>query len=189
MPGKREIKAREFVVDLRSRMSERELMEKYGLTDEELGIVFRKLIAAKAIQPSEVNAEPVPAAKMPYPEMASDFRISLREQLDFPLPVYEKDFPETRGLVKDVSSKGLGVRGIEVGVGDVKTLVIPAHELFHVNPIEVDATCRWVAQKGISGDVEAGFEIINVLSGSLEELQMLIRSLPLEDRVAMRKKF
>jgi len=52
----------------------------------------------------------------------------------------------------------------------------------------VEAKCRWVAKKGISGDLEAGFEIVKVLSGSLEELQILIRSLPLEDRMAMRKK-
>jgi hypothetical protein len=187
--AKREIKASDFVADLRSGMNERELMEKYGLTNKELEIVFGKLIAAKAIKPSEVKMEPLPSSKTPYPEMPSDFRLSFREQLDFPLPVYEKDFPELRGLVRDVSNKGLGVRGIEVGVGEVKRLVIPAHELFHVNPIEVDATCRWVAQKGISGDLESGFEIIEVLSGSLEDLQMLIRSLPLEDRVAMRKKF
>lgn len=189
MPGKREIKAREFVADLRSGMNEQELMRKYGLNTKELEIVFSKLIAAKAIKQSEVKGEVAPAAKMAYPEMPSDFRISLREQLDFPLPIYEKDFPESRGLVKDVSNTGLGVRGIEVAVGEVKTLVIPAHELFHVNPIEVEAVCRWVAQKGLSGDLVAGFEILQVLGGSLEDLQILIRSLPLEDRVAMRKKF
>jgi len=163
-------------------------MEKYKITIKELEMVFKKLIEVKAIKPSEVKAQSAPAEQLHYPEMHSDFRISLREQLDFPLPVYEKDFPETRGLVKDVSSTGLGMKGIEVGVGEVKTLVIPAHELFHVNQIEVEAKCRWVAKKGISGDLEAGFEIVKVLSGSLEELQMLIRSLPLEDRVAMRKK-
>jgi hypothetical protein len=46
-----------------------------------------------------------------------------------------------------------------------------------------------MTKKGLSGDLDAGFEIMDVLSGSLEELEMLIRSLPLEDRAAMRKKF
>jgi len=164
-------------------------MEKYKLSERELGVIFSKLVDAKAIKPSEFNERSAPANEAPYPDMPSDFRISIRDELDFPLPVYEKDLPEDRGLVKDVSPTGLGVKGIEADVGEIKTLVIPAHELFHVNSIEVEAQCRWVARDGISGVFSAGFEIISVISGSLEELQIMIRSIPLEDRVAMRKKY
>jgi hypothetical protein len=188
MSPKREIKARDFVADLRSGLSDRDLMEKYELTVKDLEVVFRKLIQAKAIGPSERKGTSAQPDDTPYPEMPSDFRISVREQLDFPLPVYEKDFPETRGLVRDVSATGVGTKGIEVEVGDVKILIIPAHELFHVNPVEVEAKCCWSKEEGIHGDCIAGFEIVNVLEGSLEDLQMMIRSIPLEDRVAMRKK-
>ncbi|MBI4966405.1 MAG: hypothetical protein HY913_24205 [Desulfomonile tiedjei] len=189
MSPKREISARDFVADLRfSGFSNRQLMEKYRLTERELEFIFKKLVAVKAINPSELNERSAPADPALYPEMPSDFRISIRDELDFPLPVYEKDFPDERGLVLNVSTMGLGVKGIEASVGEIKTLVIPAHELFHINLIEVEGQCRWATRESLSGVFSAGFEIINVVSGSLEELQMMIRSIPLEDRVAMRKK-
>jgi len=188
VPTTKSISAREFLRDLRAGMTDEELAAKYQLTPAKLVIVFNKLLEANALSTAELEDRRLGRERGPYPEMPSDFRISVRERLDFPLAIYEKDFPETRGVVRDISEKGIGARGIESKVGDTKTLVIPAHELFHVNLLEVEAVCRWTTTEGLSGESVGGFEIIRVIQGDMEELQMLIRSLPLEDRVAMRKK-
>jgi hypothetical protein len=169
-------------------MTDDELAQKYQLTPGKLEFIFNKLLEAKAISAAEIEDRRGGRARGPYPEMPSDFRISVREKLDFPLAVYEKDMPDIRGLLRDISEQGVGVKGIEAAVGDQKTLIIPAHELFHINPIEIEVICRWVATEGSYGDPVGGFEIVNLIEGSMEDLQMLIRTLPLEDRIAMRKK-
>jgi len=169
-------------------MTDDELAAKYQLTPGKLEKVFNKLLEAKVLSAAELEDRGLGPERSPYPEMPSDFRITVRERLDFPLAIYEKDIPEIRGVVRDLSERGIGARGIESTVGDIKTLVIPAHELFHVNQLEVEAVCRWTTTEGLSGESVGGFEIVKVIHGDMEELQMLIRSLPLEDRVAMRKK-
>lgn len=188
MTAPRQISARDFVRDFRSGMSDRQLASKYQLTPDKLERVYGKLLEAKAITAEELEAHRKKPPSCPYPQIKSDFRIAGRDKLDFPLPVYEKSDPEIRGFVLDVSVKGLRVKGIEAAVGETKTLVIPAHEVFHVNAIEMEAVCRWATTEGLSREPMAGFEILNLIQGDMEELQMLIRSLPLEDRVAMRKK-
>lgn len=188
MPTSKHISAKEFVSDFRAGMTDDQLAEKYQLTPGNLETVFKKLLEAKAISSAEIEDRRLGRESGPYPEMPSDFRIAIREKLDFPLAIYEKDFPEIRGFVRDISDKGIGVRGVEAAVGDSKTLVIPAHELFHVNQVEIEAICRWMTTESLSGDMVGGFEITDVIQGNMEELQLLIRSLSLEDRVAMRKK-
>jgi hypothetical protein len=169
-------------------MTDEQLAEKYELSSVKLEKIFIKLVEAKALSAFELAARCSGKPSCSYPEIKSNFRVVVREKLDFPLAVFEKDFPETRGLVLDVSTKGVGVKGLDASVGEKKFLIIPAHEVFHVGTIEMEAVCRWTSTVGIESEILAGFEILNLFQGDMEELQMLIRSLPLEDRVAMRKK-
>jgi hypothetical protein len=52
--SKRKIKAKPFVRDLRNGMGDRELMEKYTLSETQLHKVFRKLVDAGAIDEMEL---------------------------------------------------------------------------------------------------------------------------------------
>ncbi len=51
---KRKIKAKLFVKDLRDGMGDRELMEKYSLSADQLRVIFRKLVDAGAINEMEL---------------------------------------------------------------------------------------------------------------------------------------
>ncbi len=51
---KRKIRAKEFVRDLRNGMSDRQLMEKYALSAEQLRSVFRKLVDRGAVDEMEL---------------------------------------------------------------------------------------------------------------------------------------
>jgi hypothetical protein len=188
MPAARQINAKDFVHDFRSGMTDRQLAEKYRLSPDKLEKVYNKLLEAKAISAAELAGRCVGRPSSPYPQIKSNFRVAVREKLDFPLAIYEKDAPDSRGFVLDVSVRGVGVTGIEAVEGETKILIIPAHEIFHINSIEMEAICRWATAGSMSQEPRGGFEILNLIQGDMEELQMLIRSLPLEDRVAMRKK-
>ncbi len=51
---KRKIKAKSFVSDLRNGMGDRELMEKYSLSENQLPKVFQKLVDAGALEEMEL---------------------------------------------------------------------------------------------------------------------------------------
>ena len=51
---KRKIRAKEFVRDLRNGMGDRQFMEKYALSGDQLRSVFRKLVDSGAIDEMEI---------------------------------------------------------------------------------------------------------------------------------------
>lgn len=59
MATKRTINAKEIVNDIRSRMTDVQLMAKYTLSERGLESVLRKLLEAKLITTSEFNWRPV----------------------------------------------------------------------------------------------------------------------------------
>jgi len=185
MPPVREISGKWFLKDMRSGMSDHELMDKYRLTEKGLAGVFDKLLELKAITLSELQA------RSPFydePFIPGEFRVTPREDLDFPLPVYDKATPRIKGLVHDITENGVGVRGIPTRVDQLRTFVIPVHEFFRSEPVVFQAKCRWVKEDDDARRFAAGFEFVTVLAGSMEELRSLIRALTLEDRQALRRK-
>ncbi len=59
MATKRTIKAEEIVKDIRSRMTDNQLMAKYALSQRDLESVMKKLLEAKLITASEFNWRPL----------------------------------------------------------------------------------------------------------------------------------
>ena len=112
----------------------------------------------------------------------NDIRALQRDKVEFPLPIYERDKPESRGTISDITVMGVGIKGFETEVGDVRQFVIPADEFFQVNPVEFKARCRWVKRDESDGECVSGFEIMKVSKGSLAGLRRLIQGLTLSDR-------
>jgi len=143
--AKKTIKAVAVVRDIRSGMTDVALREKYRLTPTGLETVFRKLLEAGLIVPEDLQRRPqVGTDRVPEESV----RIFDRKKLDLPLTIYERDNPDVRGVILDMSERGVGVRGLEASVGDVKTFVIAADEFFEVDPTEFEAVCRWVGGEG-----------------------------------------
>ena len=175
----RRIHARSFVDDMRSGMSDSALMEKYKLTAKGLHSAFRKLVAANVLKPSELVGR--------HPEYdetieVNDIRALHRDKVEFPLPIYQSDNPGVRGIIGDISVKGVGIRGFETDVGDIRQFVIPADEFFQVHRIEFKARCRWVKREDSDGECISGFEIMKVSKGNLAGLRRLIQGLTLSER-------
>ncbi len=176
---RRKIPARTFVGDLRAGMTDSALMEKYKLTARGLHSAFRKLVAAHVVQASELVGR-----HSEYDETidVNDVRALHRDKLDFPLPIYQSDDPDARGIVSDISVMGVGIRGFETEVGAILQFVIPAEEFFQVNSVEFKARCRWVKREDSEERCISGFEIMKVSKGSLAGLRRLIQGLTLSER-------
>ncbi len=175
MARKGEVRKQDFLIDLRSGMSDRELMKKYKLTPRGLGTVFRNLVNANVIGFAELISRP--GGQVSLPEVIAEYRIRSRKKLEFLLPIADSSQPENTGLLYDVTDDGVGVRGMTARVGDIITLIIPADDYFRAEPIIFEGVCRWVEEDKDRWESGAGFRVLRVLRGSLEELQEIIRDL------------
>jgi hypothetical protein len=175
MPPKREIKAKDFVNDIRTGMSDSQLRSKYNLSAKGLQSAFAKLLEAKAIRTSEVFGRV--SVEDDTVAIAST-RLLPRDELEFPVPIYlcEGTQPTVRGTIKDITKKGLKVSGIEAKVDELKLFAIPSDKFSHVEPFAFRARCRW-----IDGDGCAGFQITQISKRGEGELQKLIRFLTLRE--------
>jgi hypothetical protein len=175
MSPKREIKAKDFVNDIRSGLSDSEIRSKYNLSAKGLQSAFRKLLESKAIRTSElfgrVSLEDDTVA-------IASTRLLPRDELEFPVPIYlcEGTQPTVRGIIKDITEKGFKICGIESKVDEVKLFAIPSDKFSQVEPFAFRAKCRW-----IDGDGCAGFEITQISERGERELQKLIRFLTLRE--------
>jgi len=178
MAQKTKIKAKEVINDIRGGMTDSELMDKYALSAKGLQSLFRKLEAIKAIKPSELYG------RFPSVDDSVDvdqFRRELREYLELSLPIYEVGRPETIGSVRDISTRGVGARGIKASPGDVKTLVINPENLFAIDSFSFEAVCRWARRDGPNRDYVGAFEIIVISGDNEKRLRDLVSKISLKD--------
>jgi len=167
------IKAGDVVRDIRSGMSDWQLMEKYEISATGIQQLFKQLLEAKAVRPSELQGRnPL------YKDSVTldDLRSSARDYVDHPLAIHEYDRPDNNGIICDVSDNGLRIKGVSVRIGEVKTFVIPADELFVISPIVLEATCNWVRREGRGENLYSGFNIGQVSSGNWGDLRTFVQS-------------
>ena len=177
--ARRVIKAKEIVADIRARLTDFELMEKYQVTLEGLHKVFDQLVKAGALRPEELEE------RTPFfddPANRSKTRAFPRKQVDVPLPIYDSHDSAAKGIVKDLSEKGIRIEGITAMVGESKTFLIPADIFPDVDPIGFEAKCRWVEKKGADkGLCITGFEITGISDDSSRKLRKLIEKLSFQE--------
>ena len=172
MTHKGSVRKEDFLKDLRSGMADHELMAKYKLTPRGLGTLFRNLVNAELISFTELIR--ISTGQLNLPEVVAEYRTRSRKEVEFLLPISDSEQPENTGFVYDVADDGVGTRGLRAQVGEMKTLVIPADDYFHVEPIVFRGICRWVDEKPDRWESGSGFSVATVLRGSLSELQDMI---------------
>jgi hypothetical protein len=172
MSSKRQINGRDFVNDIRTGLSDTELMQKYGLSARGLQSIFGKLIDAKAIDPAEIYE------RSAFGDSTVDVEVihlSLRGHPSFTPSIYEAVNPEVIGTVRKITEKQLEVVGIEAGFDETKTLIIMIGRHMKVEPVFLKAKCRWCRKEPPGGQHVAGFEITSISEDNLRELKKLIR--------------
>ncbi len=174
MGEKRAINGKEFVADIRSGMTDSDLMKKYLLTNTGIQKVFRKLIGLKMLTEEEIDGRPQ-TDQQAAPQAAA--RRFPRYRLNFDLPVFDQDRPLTVGTVRDITEKGVGVDGISAKEGERKILVVGPALRYEIPQFALEAVCRWTRDEKPKGGSRAGFEVIALSERSLEGLRKLISRL------------
>lgn len=174
--ARRKISAREIVADIASGMSESDLMVKYGLSQNRLQRVCKKLLQARDRSRTELKEEiTIDGTTM----VEANVRMTQRHYPDFDLPIYEASSPEIQGRVRDITEEGVGVFGIEASVYQVKYFVVLGDPFGEVEPFEFVAECRW--SRVLDGDngQSSGFRIVRIVDQDLRKLRKLIQLITL----------
>jgi hypothetical protein len=178
MSTKRKISAKEIVADIRSGVTNAQLMKKYQLSAHGLQGILEKLVNAEALLEIELAGRETPSAVTSV-SSGSSLRDAARSYVMFRLPVYDLDDLTVEGHVHDISETGLLVMGLEAKVGDNKSLLIQADEFADVYPFTFDAVCRRVEKSEDEEEQTAAFEITSISEVGHVELRKLCQFLGL----------
>jgi hypothetical protein len=180
MSATRTIKAKKIVADIRAGLSDTELMDKYGLSAQELRRVVERLRQAGRIRAVEFEQRSAGADNHGH---KSGTRGISRSYLRIPLNITSLHDRAHRGLVTDLSVKGFRTRGMASRVGSQDTFLIHCSELTDAEDIEVRATCKWCHAEASEKNLhEAGYRIDGVSETGAFEIEKLIRLLSIGDR-------
>lgn len=175
--GRLEIKA--IVADIRARATDFELCHKYDLSLEELPDVFQKLVGLGALRADELKER---TAFYDEPLHRSLTRRFPRTLLGLRLPVYDPDDPARKGLVRDLSERGLRVASLKQDIDLAKRFVICGDRFADIRLFDIGVECRWTNKKEQSRKYFlAGFEITSISSRARAELRKLLLHVRLTD--------
>ncbi len=172
MTPKRRIRAVDVIRDIRSGMSAAELMAKYRFSSRGLHVLFRKLLEAKAMTKAELEGQP---ALYQVGDDVRGIRRSIRRKTIFTVHVYDAGNPSARGIVKDISERGLCVEGVESSIGEVKSFIVRTGFFGSGATAVFTAKCRWVSKPDAPGRKQvAGYEITSISTLDSAELRKLV---------------
>ena len=169
--GKRKINAKSVIKDIKEGLDDIGLREKYRLSSEALHKVFRELVKNKKISQAELDY------RNQLTKVATDVE-DLRElPRNYPalsVMVYDETDVQQKGVVRDITTEGIGVIGIEAEIGDKRTFVIDMGKLTDFDKFEFEAECRWVKRANLDDQCIAGFHITKISDQSRRNLTDLI---------------
>jgi PilZ domain len=173
MSPRKQIKAKELAKDIRSRMSDFEVMAKYELSLNELQRVLEELVEAEVMRPGELHER---GSFYDDPANRRLTRGTPRIFVGSPIPIIDTNNPSAKCFLRNVSTHGIRVAGIEVSAGDIKTFSIPGEALPGVSTFQFEAKCRWVEERGTDQRYfVAGFQITAISEQAEKRLFDLIR--------------
>jgi uncharacterized protein (DUF433 family) len=175
--GRLEIKA--IVTDIRARATDFELCHKYDLSLEDLPAVFDKLVGLGVLRADELKER---TAFYDEPQHRSLTRRFPRTLLGLELPIYDPDDPARKGLVRDLSERGLRVASLRPDIDLAKRFVISGDRFANVRPFDIGVECRWINKTEPSKKYFlAGFEITLISEHAQAELRKLLLHVRLTD--------
>jgi hypothetical protein len=165
------ISTRQIVADIQSGLDDDQLMAKYDLPRKLFQRLLQRLVVEKIIGHQDLYER---SATYRY---ISDILLSRshpRVYIPMALRVY-RDGNSQRGLVRDISEKGIRVAGIQANPGQTVSLSIPMKEVPPIGPVRLEAICRWSERKGEDNKVVvSGFEITTISEVARDGLLQLM---------------
>lgn len=172
MAAKVVIKAGDLVKDIRAGLTEAQIMEKYKLSPIGIQSAFNKLVEAGVMAAGEVYGR---SEGLVDTVAIDQVRGESREYIEVILQICEVSNPHIKGSIRDISERGVGVRGIEAERDDKKTFLLSLDRFFSIGPLVFEAVCKWSRRDEESEDCIAGFEITKIDEQTLLELRELLR--------------
>ncbi len=175
---KRKISEKSVREDIRSGLSETELMAKHHLSPIGLQNLFRKLVEARSFKHQDLYNRFVS-----YRKKTDQLKRRKTRRAELSLPLSVHDVGSTSfGIVRDISLTGLRVAGIKYKVGDVTTFQLPIDVLMNADPLLLIAKCQWVSEKGNQRKYfVAGFELVDLSPADQKVLSEFINLLILSN--------
>jgi hypothetical protein len=173
MPSVDNIKGRDILNDIRSRMTDEDLMEKYEMSFQALQGTFGQLWSRGLISRNELGSRSIENAKR------ETTTVTARLPKDYPVvqvPICDAVRPEAQGVIRDLTEEGIGIIGIKARLDEIKTLAILAGNSRLSDKIVIEAKCRWV-KKDSEGEYVCGFRITNITKENLGKLRRIIHEL------------
>lgn len=164
----RKISASELAADVRSGMSDADLMRKYEFSPRGLRSAFTKLLDGQIIEISHLKGR---LKQFESPIIVEGARAYPRVTLDTLIPVYE-----VVGKIVNICENGFRITGIRAQEGELRSFILPLDDLFIAQRIFVRARCAWANDEG-----DAGFEIMEISKSHLRELKRVIQSLSFDE--------
>jgi hypothetical protein len=170
--AKRSIDTKDIVADIRSAVTDVQLMEKYKLSSRGLQRVFTKLVDSGLVMSADLSGRSIS-----YHDSVTlkNVRGPIRALPILSVGIHERINPQIIGRIRDLSEVGVGVRGLEAMVGESKSLVVVPDEFLDIEPFSFEAKCRWSRTGDQNKICNAGFEITDISEGSFIQLQELLQ--------------
>jgi len=173
MPSRPAIKARDIVKDIRSGMSDAELLTKHDLSCAGLDEVLRQLVEHKVI--SRIELDSLRSAQEQFSDVI-DFRETERTKPGYDIPVYDAQTPNAQGTLLDLSTKGVQISGIPSAVGETRSFRVGA-EFDEFSSFSFQAQCQWSEnESGPHTKCRAGYQITSISYDAFRHLQRLIEA-------------
>lgn len=171
MAAHHRIKGRDLLDDIRSGMTDAELMEKYDISFQALRNAFQQLLNAKVVTAHELRRRSESDAHVVNTD---DTQRLPRNFVVFPIPIRDARRPTNKGNVRDITERSVGTIGIRADLDEMIVFQILPSEVVDVGPIQFVAKCRWI-KRDPEGSFVAGFEIVRIKDEVKKRLQSLIR--------------
>ena len=179
MKIKKQIRITEIVSDIRSGVSDSQLIEKYRISAKGLQSVFRKLVAAQKLSPEELrdrmqNYDDTGTLKL------DTLQFTPGQTLTCLVTVHDSLSPGFRGSICEVTDNGFMITGIESRTGDTRKLTVATDDFFQIDAFTVEAICKWARNDGPEDSWIAAFEISKVSEDDKGKLSELVRLVKLQ---------
>ena len=160
------------------------LLQAHSMTPEQFRQVFHQLITQNLVDVSDLKGfstlvEPEADDDSVFDAQSRRFN---RQDLDFPLPVYEAENPLIMGHIINLSKWGLKVEGIICHKGEIRAFMTPRHRTLYLEPVHFEAICRWKGAQYTGQNPVGGFEVLDFYIGSFEILIQNIDSISTAER-------
>jgi hypothetical protein len=167
------VREAEFLGDFERGLADHELVHKYGLSAQQLRLVFQGLLHMR-----KINAVDFEAWQIFHNESVPlDIRLYPRTILNIRPALYETANPNNKGIIVNISQYGLESKGI-TGITDrMMTLTVPPAGILKPAPFSVRARCKWTRPNPDDGILHCGFYVVLVDGTDWESVCSYLRSL------------